>query len=297
MYVEKHVNKLYLVVLVCLFLGFNMNVYGYNSHSLEFERIRDVGNNIEDDKNWIFKFIFPNKKFVNIKNDDSPFIFLMIDGGIVPNLNLPAVNNKTYIPLRLLATYLDMNTSWDNLTKTAVISKDDTTVSVSLSHDSSEIKVIDSSIYVSIRFLEKKFPVTVTYRPFIIDENDPFNILLHPLVIIDSDSAKFTLAEQEAIDLAKSELNKAYTNFLTNKKYNTGTKEANNVLNLLKEDIEDISCVNKISRYYILDGPYLTLVDGVTGEIYFLKSKINKSHIIKLDILNPEVFARDYFVG
>ena len=45
MYVEKHVNKLYLVVLVCLFLGFNMNVYGYNSHSPEIERIGDLGIN------------------------------------------------------------------------------------------------------------------------------------------------------------------------------------------------------------------------------------------------------------
>ena len=45
MYVEKYVKKLYLVVIMFLFLGFNMNVYGYNSHSPEIERIGDLGIN------------------------------------------------------------------------------------------------------------------------------------------------------------------------------------------------------------------------------------------------------------
>lgn len=294
---QKYLKQLFVGITSCLVLGSAINVYGLSSHSPQLERIRDVGTNIENNKNWTYKFIFPNQETLLLKNDGYPFTFLMIDGEVTPNLNLPIINNRSFIPLRFLGTSLDMNVSWDDSSKTALISKGNVIVSVPAAKNSLEIQLINNSIYVSIRFLEKNFPLTVSYRPFVIDENDPFNILLHPLVTIDSHSFKFTLSESQAIVLAKSELMRAYSNFLNNKSYNTGSKDSSNTLSLLKNDIESISCVNKISRYYILNGPYLTLVDGVTGKIYFLKEKINKSFIAPLNVLDPEIFADNYFVG
>lgn len=294
---QKDLKKLFMWGVSCFALVSASNVYGLSSASPQIERIREIGTNIEDSKNWTYKFIFPNTETVAIKNDGSPYTFLMIDGEIIPNLNLPIVNNRSFIPLRLLGESLGMNVNWNGSSKTAVISKEEVSVSVSATKNSSDVQLINNSIYVSIRFLENNFPLTVGYRPFVINETDPFNILLRPLVTVDSHSVTPLLSKAQAVDLAKSELLKAYYNFLENKSYNTGSLDSSQILDALKSDIESISCVNKISRYYIVKGPYLTLIDGVTGKLYFLKDHINRSCITPVDISDPEIFADNYFIG
>lgn len=265
--------------------------------SPQLQRIRDVGISIENSKEWIYEFTFSDQKKLKLKNDNSQYTFLMIDGNIISDLNLPVINGRSFVPLRFLSETLGMNVAWDNITKLARVSKGDVSVSVLASKNTDDVQLIKGTTYVSIRFLEKNFPLTVSYRPVTLDQSNPFSILLHPMVTVDSIAIKETLTKQQAIELAKSELIIAYNNFLLNTNYNTNTAESQIILSTLKENINNMTCINKISRYYVLDGPYITLVDAVTGSIYFKKDKINNSFIESVNTSDPEIFAIDYFIG
>lgn len=265
--------------------------------SPQVQRVRDVGVSIQNSKGWIYEFTFADQNKLRLKNDNSPYTFLMIDGNVISDLNLPVINGRSFVPLRFLSETLGMNVAWDNTAKIARISKGEVSVSVLASKNTNDIQLVKGSTYVSIRFLEKNFPLTVSYRPVTLDQSNPFSILLHPMVTVDSVEIKETLTKQQSVDLAKSELMIAYNNFLLNTSYNTNTAESQIILSTLKDRINNLTCINKISRYYVLDGPYITLVDAVTGSIYSKKDKINNSFIELVNTSDPEIFAIDYFIG
>lgn len=265
--------------------------------SPQLERVRDIGYSIEDSRNWIYEFKFSDNQKLKLKNNNCTYTFLMIDGSIISNLNLPIINGRSFVPLRFLSERLGMIVQWDSSSKTAYIEKDSNHISVIANKNTYDIQTINNSIYVSIRFLEQKFPLAVSYHPLSLDESNPFNILLHPMVTVDSNNVHEILTKNQAIDLAKSNLLKAYNNFLSNSSYNSGTDDSQVILNTLKSDINSISYLSKISRYYILDGPYTILVDAVTGSLYFKKDKINRSFIEPVDLSNLEIFADNYFIN
>lgn len=280
-------------ILISLLLISSTNLWA----SPELERIRDVGTSIENTENWTYEFTFSDNQQLKLNNDNASYTFLMVDGNIIPNLNLPIVKGKSFIPLRLLSETLGMKVQWDSSSKTAHISKDDTHLTVVARQNNEDIQIIKGSIYVSTRFIEKHFSLTASYYPYSINDQNPFNILLHPFITVDSKSNAPTLTSDQAIELAKSQLTKAYQNCLQNPSYSPETSESQAIFSTLKNDIDTITYVNKVSKYYILEGPYPILVDSITGTLYFKKDKINYSSIEEVNPSDSGIFADGYFVG
>ena len=254
---------------------------------------------------WLYIFTFPNQETISLKFKET-HPFLMVNGTFVPTANIQIINNRSFIPLRIVSEELGMNVRWDASSQTAIIQKNTLQITVKPNQEKflingvealSEDKVctINGSLYVPLRFLEKAFPITLNYIPY--KESSPFYLLGNPLITIDENSTQKQLTKEEAFQFLHAQLLEAYNNFLTNQTYNQNTEYSNSILDRLKTDIDSIQCTGKISRYWVFTGPYPILLDAFTGDIYFAKSKIVRSYIEKMIITDPEVFALDYFLG
>lgn len=253
----------------------------------------------------LYVFTFPNQEAISLKFKET-HPFLMVNGTFVPNANIQIINNRSFIPLRIVSEELGMNVRWDASSKTAILQKNDLHIIVKPNQEKflingvealSEDKVctINGNLYVPLRFLEKAFPITLNYIPY--KESSPFYLLKNPLITVDDNSTQKRLTKEEASQLLHAQLIEAYNNFLKNKTYNQNTAYSNSILDTLKTDIDGIKCTGKVSRYWVFTGPYPILLDEFTGNIYFAKSKIARFYIEKMNITDPEVFAIDYFVG
>ncbi len=295
---KKYIKIVCPSAIFCLIFMLSIKVYAITGDP-QITYFRNIGNNIEDIDNWKFEFTFSNNEKVTLKNSDS-YTFLMINGTIIPNVNLPIINGRTYVPLRVLSTELGMTVKWNQKEKVVSISKGDILITIAANKNNPDVKFINDSIYIYFKLMKDNFPVELEYRPSSSEAYDPFHILRHPVVIIDEKMNTESLTKSQAVKLTKNKLLEGYVNFVNNKKYNPGEygkERANDEMSRLKNDIENICYINEISRYYILGGPYLTIIDKYTGEIYFLRYWINKSEIKKIDINNPEIFANKYFIG
>lgn len=71
---------------------------------------------------WLYIFTFPNQETISLKFKET-HPFLMVNGTFVPTANIQIINNRSFIPLRIVSEELGMNVRWDASSQTAIIQK------------------------------------------------------------------------------------------------------------------------------------------------------------------------------
>jgi predicted small lipoprotein YifL len=65
----------------------------------------------------------------------------------------------------------------------------------------------------------------------------------------------------------------------------------------IQADIDNMTVIGTVSRYVALRGPYYTLVDVYTTDIYFYTSGVGYCGVWRADITDPELFLGGYVAG
>lgn len=110
--------------------------------------------------------------------------------------------------------------------------------------------------------------------------------LYNPLICIDTREQKVT--KEQALQMAKQKMNQCYQNFLLEQKNDT----ANEMLIQIQQKINTMQCIEDTASFWIIDAPYLLLVDKTTGEIYYKTGHGNAGHgsyVEMIDKVNTNV--------
>ncbi|MHC1750593.1 MAG: copper amine oxidase N-terminal domain-containing protein [Cellulosilyticaceae bacterium] len=264
----------------------------------------DRGENIEDEQNWVYNFTFDTNQVLTLKNN-ADYTFLMINGTFIPDATLINNENHILLPIKTIGNALGFTTKFNNTKKNVTLTNENSTLTIAnnekvISVNGKQIispvspYIINGTMYVPLEVISKIFPVYTQYIPY--DINKDYLHLMHPIVTIHKIPQKTLLTKEQAIKLSKKTFNTLYLNLLNNKVHNNGSKQSKAVLLKIKQDIDGIKYIDEISCYWVLEeGPYILLVDKLSGNLFFTNSKINRYYLQPVDSRNKQLLISGYF--
>ncbi|USG64925.1 stalk domain-containing protein [Brevibacillus ruminantium] len=259
----------------------------------------------ENGKYWIQKVTYENGATTTINPVDR-FTFLMINNQFIPNVNIKNENGHTLVPIRLITEELGGKAGWDAKKKTAAIDYQNKNIILQAGDKHAVIngknvvlpiaaQIVDNSLYVPLRAVAEAFQIEISYNLGLM----PFE---NPLISLDGRAKRVT--KEEALKVASDAMKQAYTSFSKNPAYADGSDSSTKALAEIKQKIDQLAYKDESAGYWILIGPYDILVDKATGALFFKYGKKGTSvsgsyseGITPVNVNDPEVFARDFFLG
>ena len=217
------------------------------------------------------------------------YVFLMIDGVLIPDAEVVMKNSRTLVPVRIISEKLGGIVGWDNATRQVTVEKggslivmtiDSEVVSVNGVNKTLDVPatLINSRTYVPLRFIAENMGVEVGYY-----SKTPF--IFYPVVWVDnSDNTNQTLLpREECLKKVKEEYLDALDRLVSNPK--TYVEELyldDEYYEFIVESINNKEYLGEFSRFWIFGGQvdygdgdieiYATdLVDKYTGTLFCIE--------------------------
>ncbi|NDO47102.1 hypothetical protein [Clostridium sp. MD294] len=230
--------------------------------------IVDVENSDFENGNWKYKFTASDSTSLTLE-EGQKHTFLIINGKISFE-NVVIQNDISFISLEGICKELNLQkeenkNSIKNGLDSIVI---DSSLSVKKNNEILPTKAIyvENEIYVPLKEFVTALNGAVSYTT---KEIMP---LYNPLICIDTREQKVT--KEQALQMAKQKMNQCYQNFLLEQK----NDNANKMLIQIQQKINDMQCIEDTASFWIIDAPYLLLIDKTTGEIYYKTGHGNAGH-------------------
>ncbi|MFM1650542.1 stalk domain-containing protein [Brevibacillus sp. B_LB10_24] len=256
----------------------------------------------ENGEYWLQKITYENGA-TTVINEADTFTFLMINSNFIPNVDIRIENGHSLVPIRLITEELGGQVNWD-AKKSAEILYQNKKMTLTAGDKHAVIdgktvvlpvaaKILENKLYVPLRPVADAFHMDVSYNSGIMPLDNP---------LISIDTREKNVTREEAVQIARAAMEKAYSTFLKNDTYVNGSDTANKVLAEIRQKIESIEYQDESAGYWILSGPYKILVDKSTGELFF---KVGQSHVggsyvesmYRVDENDRNIFVGGYFAG
>ncbi|MDR9852063.1 copper amine oxidase N-terminal domain-containing protein [Paenibacillus sp. VCA1] len=209
------------------------------------------------------------------------FVGLFINGSIIKNANVVTENNRTLLPVRIVAEHLGAQIKWDSKAQKVTIADGGQTVELFMHSTHAKVngkkvdmtvapKIIHRSTYVPARFVAEALRAKVDYFNGK-DLSQPHMVPRLPHVMISRypSDAKI-LSKEAAIDKAKKEFVIAYESkfgpfvpLAANEKPGREDDKA-----ILRNVITHLKIESENDRYYVIPMMYDFWVDKYTGDVY-----------------------------
>lgn len=242
----------------------------------------DIENSDFENGNWKYKFTASDGTSLTLE-EGQKHTFLIVNGKISSE-NVVIQNDISFVSLKGICKELHLQkeenkNSIKNGLDSIVI---DSSLSVKKNNEILPIKAIyiENEIYVPLKEFVTALNGTVSYTT---KEIMP---LYNPLICIDTREQKVT--KEQALQIAKQKMNQCYQNFLLEQK----NDNANETLLQIQQKINTMQCIEDTASFWIIDAPYLLLVDKTTGEIYCKTGHGNAGHgsyVEMIDKVNTNV--------
>ncbi|MDR1537632.1 MAG: copper amine oxidase N-terminal domain-containing protein [Clostridiales bacterium] len=250
---------------------------------------------------------------------DKGYKALFVNGSLV-KCDVKTVNDRTLVPIRFLVEALNGSVSWDEATKKVTLDKDGLQIEMTIGStnvfvNGNEVltdvppNIYDDYTYLPIRFVSETFGASVayttnTYNPAIGKFID-YSILqgLQGNVVVDQyDPLLSTIPSAEAASKISYLLNNMFMQFkdayreqLVN---SYGEAYVDNAYSLIQDSIIGASVIGEVSRYYVVEGSSIFLVDKFTGTVYTAGADSSSTWVSRFyedDPNNSVLFLRGYF--
>ena len=246
----------------------------------------DVENSDFENGNWKYQFTASDGTSLTLK-EGQKHTFLIINGKISSE-NVVIQNDISFVSLEGICKELHLQkeenkNSIKNGLDTVTIEH---SLTVKKNNEILPIKAIyiKNEIYVPLKEFVTALNGTVSYTT---KEVMP---LYNPLICIDTREQKIT--KEQALQTTKQKMNQCYQNFLLEQKNNN----ANETLIQIQQKINTMQCIEDMASFWIIDAPYLLLVDKATGEIYYKTGHGNAGHGSYIEMIDKvDTNVTDFF--
>ena len=244
----------------------------------------DTENSDFENGNW--KYQFTTSDSISLLLEEGKKHTFLIVNGKISFEDVIIQNDISFISLEGICKELNLNLQKEEnrsiiTNGTSVFTIDNTSLAMEKGKKIIKGKRIDNKIYVPLKEFATAFHATVSYTT---KEVMP---LYNPLICIDNREQKVT--KEQALQIAKQKMKDCYQNFLP--KQNNDT--TNEMLLQIQQKIDTMQCIEDTASFWIIDAPYLLLVDKATGEIYYKIGHGNAGHgsyIEKIEKVNTTDF-------
>lgn len=233
------------------------------------------------------------------------FTLLFINGSIIKNSNILIKNNRSLIPVRIIAENLNCKVDWDNQNRVVTITEYNNIIKLKIDSNFAEInekqvdldiptKIYNNYTYIPLRFITEALNADIQYFD---DKDDKANGRYLPFIkqiIIDKyHDGLETLSQNEAKEILKKQLILAYENIYKEKfiPYDSvSNNELNEKENWRKFITSRITISSENSRFYIFPIVWDFWVDKYTGDVFVFYRGANYM-IYKFNPYNENAFA------
>lgn len=254
------------------------------------------------------EYTFTNGETLTL-NRDEKYIFLVVNGTIIPNATVKVVDGYSLVPLNRISEELGIEVQWQKGDSYVIIEKEGISIKALVGDKKAElngkeincggaIAVFDDTVYVPVRLIAQVFSLSVNYIPYTEEGIEPISkTLANPIITIDENTIEKALTEEEARVIAKKQLTEGYNQFIS-AGYFADTFQYKETLSRIQNSINQMSVKGKTSRYWIFSGPKTILVDEYNGNVFFLGGGYGSFiHSINEGESVFEIFGSGYFAG
>lgn len=213
------------------------------------------------------------------KKIDENYKALFINGTLVDADTL-TINNRTLVPIRVISETFNGKVDWDGKIKQISISIENQKIEMTIDkkevYVNNKMSILDVAptisngiTYVPIRFISEVFNAEVSYHG---DELDEISIMFGvPNIYVDQKiSNQEVISKEQALKSLKESLSLLYQDFLVyTKEDGDSFYYEGNSMSQIKKDIEQMTFLGEVSRYYIIQGPKRFIVDKYNGNVYY----------------------------
>lgn len=206
-----------------------------------------------------------------IKESSSPVVLLFINGDIISDGDAIIKNGTTLVPLRIVSNRLEADVNWNAVTRTAVITKEDTKISAKIGDNyinvngrivetGSSTEIINSLTYVPLRAIANGFGAEVGFFDDIHDVK---------IVYVQSRADKIIVSKEEAIKKAEDLY---FNQFLPSQR--------DYILEVWNVDVNTVNPSNISEK---LNMHYIGRCKADLGEYYYIELFDNSSAAVLVD--------------
>ncbi|MDR2650561.1 MAG: hypothetical protein LBB94_12730 [Clostridiales bacterium] len=248
---------------------------------------------------------------------DKKYIPLIIDGTLIDS-EVILVNNRTFVPLRVLTETLGGSIEWDDATRAITIYKGYDIIRMVIGsaavtvNDQETIidvppNIYNNYTYIPLRFIAESLGARVSYNT---DEYDRSTMTFKSYMLVRSVSANAVIDRYDASWPVLSEFQAESTVMSLSRNLFKQFMEQNNAAhpdkdytakyNSINYNIDNTRIIGSVSRYYVVESFSMFLFDKYTGIIYTTGSD-GKSNWVRRyaegDSENFKIIASSYFIN
>lgn len=250
--------------------------------------INTVDIEISDFENGNWKYQFTASDGTSLTLEEGQKHTFLITNGKISSENVVIQNDISFVSLEGICKELNLQ---EEENKNSIKNGLDTvtiehSLTIKKNNEILPIKAIyiENKIYVPLKEFVTALDGTVSYTT---KEIMP---LYNPLICIDTRKQKIT--KEQALQTAKQKMNQCYQNFLLEQK----NDNANETLIQIQQKINTMQCIEDMASFWIIDAPYLLLVDKATGEIYYKTGHGNAGHGSYVEMIDKlDTNVTDFF--
>lgn len=216
------------------------------------------------------------------------------------------------VPLRIVAETFGASVEWDDADKEVTIHNGDDVITIQINSDDATLNgsavtlrakpiIVKDRVYVYQYFVTEFLNLDAAAMP---DYEFP-SFAANPIVAVDyvnTANGEYSPSDEydayaEGLDYVKTELMLGLDNMVANCAGGEYETEILAAEPKIRDDINNMTGIGQVGRYYMYDGPYITLVDMNTNDIYFYKHGNAFGGVYKADMKDPDLFLQDYIAG
>ena len=205
------------------------------------------------------------------------YVFLMIDGVLIPDAEAVVQSGRTLVPLRVISESFGAEVSWDASTSQVTVEKGESTIAMTIGSSRASVNgnaisldvpatLIGGRTYVPLRLIADSMGANVGFY-----NDSPFSLI--PVVWVDSEDIinQQALSLEDALEKTKARyragLNIIRNSYIAEHGADVGLGEH---FYLVRDQIDGMSFVGEFSRYLLFSAGR-GIVDKITGEVFGFK--------------------------
>ncbi|WP_026476237.1 stalk domain-containing protein [Alkaliphilus transvaalensis] len=269
------------------------------------------------------RIILSNNDEVELKEHAA---LLFLNGTLITDYEIIIRNDRTLVPVRLIAQELGASVDWSESNKVITITKSQKEIALAINSNIAFVNGIDYELdypaiiykdltYVPLRFASENLEATVHYSPCLSNENTFYYDTKMPVSPADTIIRNFTniiidekynssdlITKEEAMKITKEICLKGLENFSNSMRENLVSLNENpnrldNEFKAIKKEIDRMMYIGEVSRFYKFTiGPYDILFDRINGKIFFVIYSSDTT-VKEVNINDPGLYLPIFIVG